>query len=233
LETQLHRTLKAHYAFNPEQQEIRVGRYRVDAVDQEGRLVEVQHAGLSAIRDKIADLLKRKHRVRLVKPIVANKWIVTLDERTRVPQRRRRSPKRGCQLDIFGELLHFTRVFPHKNLIVEVPLLDVEETRLPTKKRWHRAKPHKTIEQRIIAIGESLWLSTNRDLLDLADIPDQVVFDTAELATRLDRPRWFAQQVAYVLGKCGATEEVGKRGNTRLYQAVTSKARRSSSKKAA
>ncbi len=223
METELHRTLKAHYAFDPSQTEIRVGSYRIDAVDDQGRLVEVQHAGLSAIRDKIADLLSMKHRVRLVKPIVANKWIVTLDESGEKVQRRRRSPKRGTHQDIFAELLHFTRVFPHKNLVLEVPLIDVEETRIPRAKRWRRAKPYKTLEQKVLTIGESLWLTTHRDLLSLADVPDEITFDTAGLAAWIEKPRWFAQQVAYVLSRCGAVTEVGKRGNTRLYQAVVQK----------
>jgi hypothetical protein len=227
LETELHRTLKAHYAFDPSQTEVRIGSYRIDAIDDQNRLVEVQHAGLGAIRDKIADLLSLKHCVRIVKPIIANKWIVTLDAKGTSIARRRRSPKRSCHQDIFAELLHFTRVYPHKNLVLEVPLVDVEEIRLPKIKRWRRSKPYKTIEQRVLNIGESLWLTTNHDLLALADIPGNLIFDTATLAKWMDRPRWFAQQVAYVLKHCGAIAEVGKRGNSKLYQAVVKKASRS------
>ena len=220
METELHRTLKAYYAFDPSQTEVRIGNYRIDAIDDQNRLVEVQHAGLGAIRDKISDLLSLKHCVRIVKPIIANKWIVTLDAKGTSIARRRRSPKRSCHQDIFAELLHFTGVYPHKNLVLEVPLVDVEEVRLPKVKRWRRAKSYQTIEQRVLNIGESLWLTTNHDLLALADVPGDVIFDTATLATWMERPRWFAQQVAYVLKHCGAIAEVGKRGNSKLYQAV-------------
>jgi hypothetical protein len=32
--------------------------------------------------------------------------------------------------------------------------------------------------------------------------------------------RWFAQRIAYCLRSIGAIEEVGKTGNTRLYEAA-------------
>lgn len=222
METSLHRTLKARYAIDPSQTEIRLGKYRIDAIDEVGRLVEVQHAGLGAIRDKIADLLN-DHVVRIVKPIVAKKWIVTLDPQKGTVQRRRRSPKSGCHLNIFTELLHFTRVFPHPNLILEVPLIDVEETRMPVKKRWGRAKQYKVVDQKILSVGESLWLTKASDLFAMVNAPADAIFDTSMLAIWLERPRWFAQQAAYVLSRCGACTEAGKRGNSRLYQAVSIK----------
>ncbi len=50
---------------------------------------------------------------------------------------KRLSPKRGTILDLFDDLVHFMRVFPHKRLTLEVPLVDIEEwryllTELPT-----------------------------------------------------------------------------------------------------
>lgn len=230
METSLHRTLKARYATDASQTEIKLGKYRIDAIDEAGRLVEVQHAGLGAIRDKIADLLK-EHVVRVVKPIIANKWIVTLDPKKGTVQRRRRSPKRGYHLDIFTEMLHFTRVFPHPRLILEVPLIDVEETRRPKPKRWRRAKQYQVVDQTVLDVGDSLWLTEASDLFALVNAPADTTFDTAMLASWLERPRWFAQQTAYVLSRCGACVEAGKRGNNRLYKAAPVKAKRASTRK--
>lgn len=204
---------------DPKQTEVRVGRYKIDAIDSQQRLVEVQHAGLAAIRDKIADLLKQGHCVRLIKPVIANKWIVNLESRSGRVVSRRRSPKRESYRDIFADLLHFTRVFPHRNLVVEVPLLEIEECRVPKRIRRFRRKNYSIVDQSILSIGDSLILGTNSDLLALSDVPYDAIYDTAQLARWLDRPRWFAQQVAYVLKHCGASEEVGRRGNTRLYRA--------------
>jgi len=234
LETSLHRTLKARYASDASKTEIKLGKYRIDAIDEAGRLVEVQHASLGAIRDKIADLLK-DHVVRVVKPIIANKWIVTLDPKKGTVQRRRRSPKRRYHIDIFTEMLHFTQVFPHPKLILEVPLIDVEETRRPKPKRWRRAKQYEVVDQTVLEVGDSLWLTEASDLFALVNAPVDTTFDTTfdttMLATWLERPRWFAQQAAYVLSRCGACVEAGKRGNNRLYQAVPVKAKRTSPRK--
>ena len=99
----------------------RVGRYRIDVVRRR-ELVEIQLASLSAIRDKVASLAV-EHRVLLVKPLVARKLLV---KRARPGGRivaRRWSPKRATMLDLFEELVHFTRVFPRPRLTLEVLLM--------------------------------------------------------------------------------------------------------------
>jgi len=53
---------------------------------------------------------------------------------------RRLSPKRGQIVDLFDELVHFTRAFPHRRLTLEVPLVEVEERRYPghgRRRRWN------------------------------------------------------------------------------------------------
>ncbi len=74
METSLHRQLKNHYAAAGGLTEQRVGRYRIDVI-LDKQLVEIQLAPLSAIRDKIAALLK-KHEVLVVKPVIARKHLV-------------------------------------------------------------------------------------------------------------------------------------------------------------
>src|SRR5687768_11979556 len=129
METSLHRQLKALYAGDDGLQEVVCEGYRIDAI-RGGELIEIQHGSLAAIRDKIRRLLKG-HRVRIVKPIVANKLLVKLDKRGGIELNRRRSPKRGTLLNVFDELVYFTRVFPHEQLTLEVVLVDVEERRYP------------------------------------------------------------------------------------------------------
>ena len=99
METSLHRQLKAIYAGDDGCCEVVCDNYRIDAVRGD-ELIEIQHGSLAAIRDKIRKLLA-KHKVRIVKPIVANKLLVKLDERGGAELSRRRSPKRGTLLDVF------------------------------------------------------------------------------------------------------------------------------------
>ena len=112
METSLHRDLKKLYAGDVAQTEVRLGAYRIDAIVGD-TLFEIQHGALGAIRDKIRRLVVT-HDVVVVKPIVARKTLVKFDAGGTRELSRRASPKRGTLLDIFAELVYFTRAFPHR-----------------------------------------------------------------------------------------------------------------------
>jgi len=217
METSLHRQLKLHYAGEEGVVEVVCGGYRIDAVRGE-ELIEIQHGSLAAIRDKVRKLL-RKHRVRLVKPIVANKVLVKLEARGGAEVSRRRSPKRGTVLDVFDELVYFTRVFPHERLTLEVVLVDVEERRYPGhgKRRRRGARDFQIEDQLLVRVVESHTFASTACLRRLLPrrLPRQ--FHTGHLAERLKTPRWIAQRIAYCLREMGAVEVVGKQGNSILY----------------
>jgi len=223
METSLHRQLKAIYAGDEGLQEVVCEGFRIDAV-RSGELIEIQHGSLAAIRDKIRKLLAG-HRVRIVKPIVANKLLVKLDRRGGCETDRRRSPKRGVPLDLFDELIYFTRVFPHERLTLDAVLVDVEELRYPgrgKRRRRRRAAAEFQVEdQRLLRIVATHSFATAADLWRLLPrrLPKQ--FHTAHLAARLQAPRWTAQRIAYCLREMGAVEIAGKQGNAILYSQVT------------
>jgi len=217
METTLHRQLKEHYADDPERTEVSVGRYRIDAMAGD-ELIEIQHGSLAAIRDKIRCLLN-DHDVRIVKPLIANKRLVKRKRKNGRVVDRRRSPKRGQILDLFHELVYFTRVFPHPRLTLELLLVDVEEWRYPGhgRRRRRRAGDFIVEDQKLIEIHEARTFCTASDLLSL--LPDDLStpFDTGDIARLLGIDRWFAQRIAYCLRKMGAIESTGKRGNSLPY----------------
>jgi hypothetical protein len=218
METSLHRQLKALYAGDDGAQEIVCDGYRIDAV-RGGELVEIQHGSLAAIRDKVRRLLAR-HRVRVVKPIVANKLLVKFDARGGAELSRRRSPKRGVLLDVFDELVYFTRVFPHKRLTLEVVLVDVEEHRYPGSGRRRRRRPgsdFQIADQYLVKVADSHSFATAADLLRLLPRRLPAEFHTGHLAERMKTQRWAAQRIAYCLREMKAVDIVGKQGNAILY----------------
>lgn len=225
METSLHRQLKQHYAVGDAQQEVTLGGFRIDVVRGK-QLVEIQHGSLSAIRDKIRRLVRR-HEVLVVKPIVARKQLIKLDEKDGVVVERRLSPKQGTLLDIFDELIYFTRVFPHRNLTLEVPLVDVEEWRFPghgRRRRWRR-NDHEVADQKLVEVKAVHRFATAADLLTI--LPENLPrpFHTGDIANGLEIRRWIAQRIAYCLRKMGAVHEVGKRRNACLYEIGKSKRR--------
>ncbi len=218
METSLHRQLKEIYADGESQLEAALDAYRIDVVCG-GELVEIQHGSLAAIRDKVAKLLV-SHRVLVVKPIVSCKWIVRQDARGGRVLSRRRSPKQGGVLDLFHELVYFTRVFPHANLSLEVPLVEIEELRYPghgRRRRW-RANDHQIEDQKLLRVHRVHRFRSGDDLLRLLPKGLPAVFHTGHVAAGCEVPRWVAQRMTYCLRKMGLAEEAGKEGNARLYR---------------
>ena len=218
METSLHRQLKYHFAANSNSIEVTVDGFRIDAIDSDGFLVEIQHAGLGSIRDKAKKLLKNGHRLRIIKPLISCKWIETLDRDGGELLRRRKSPKKLAEVDIFRELIHFTQVFPSPRLTLEILSVECIEQRLDRVNKRKRRKQYKTLDQHLAKVGELNVLTGIADLWRILGNPKlPSTFDTKELAQYLEQPRWFAQQIAYTLNRCGATEITGKRGNAIVY----------------
>lgn len=195
-----------------------LGNYRIDVISR-GRLVEIQLASLAAIRDKICTLLE-DHHVVVVKPIIVQKTLVKRTKRHGPVVSRRRSPKCGTILDLFHEMVHFTSVFPHKRLTLEVPMIDIEEWRYPghgRRRRWRR-EDYRVEDQKLIAIHETHRFQTAADLARLITCPLPRLFHTGQLAESLGVHRWVAQRIAYCLRQTSAVHDVGKQGNTRLYE---------------
>jgi hypothetical protein len=218
METTLHQQLKRCYADDDSNTEVVMGRYRIDAI-RDGELIEVQCASLSAIRDKCQKLLQR-HQLRIVKPIISRIRIAKIKKPGGPITSRRMSPKRGSILDLFDELIYFTRVFPHPNLTIEAPLVHVEQIRSPAKKRrrrWH--KEYKVEDVKLESIEGTIELREPADLLELIGLPaDSGSFNTADIARATGRPRWVAQQIAYVLRKTGAIDACDRNRTGIIYQ---------------
>ena len=219
METTLHRQLKEHYCTADSEIEVKFGRYRIDVVTGD-RLIEIQHSGLAAISRKIAKLVE-SYEVDVVKPIVYRKRLVKLSRKNGKVMSQRLSPRKGGFLDLFDELLYFTRVFPHPNLRLITPIIEVEEIRYPGhgRRRWKRAGDFVVKDRILTSIVESESYSTAQDLHK--HLPKLTkTFDTKQIAEKLEIQRGQAQRMAYVMRKTGSIKQVGKKGNSLLYRKV-------------
>jgi hypothetical protein len=218
METSLHRDLKTLYADKDAQFEVSLGDYRIDVLSG-GRLVEIQHGSLAAIRDKVKTLLA-DHTVVVVKPIVVRKLLVKRARKGGPVVGQRLSPKRGTLIDLFDDLVHFTRVFPHRRLTLEVPLVDVEEWRYPghgRRRRW-RVNDYQVEDLKLVAVHATYRFQTAADLAKLVKGPLPRPFHTGHLAQSLQVRRGIAQRIAYCFRQTGAVRGVGKQGNSQLYE---------------
>ncbi len=216
METSLHRSLKQLYATQGSRTEAAVRGYRADVL-QEDMVVEIQASPLGAISRKVADLVQH-HRVLVVKPITHRRVLLRQSSPDADWNLRRLSPKRGCLIDVFDDLVRFTRVFPHPNLTIEVVLVDEEELRVPRRRRRFRRPDYRVQDRRLTAVVARRRLATADDLLGLLPPAVPSCFSTNVLAKHLDSSIWFARKVAYTLRHCGVTHVTGKQGNRLIYE---------------
>jgi hypothetical protein len=215
METSLHRTLKERYAAGGSgRPEIVVDGFRVDAVDQDGRLIEVQSGALGPLRGKLRRLLP-EHRIGIVKPVVLKRRLIRKSTPHGPVLSARQSPKRGKLFDVFDDLIGVVRVFPHANLEIEVLGVTIEEVRVP-RRRW---PGYKVVDRCLGEIHETQSIVDARDLWTLLPpgCQGRKPFTTHELAQTLERPLSFAQRIAYCLRLTGAARVVGKQGNRLIY----------------
>lgn len=214
--TTLHQQLKQHYVADESRHEIDMAGYRIDAIDEQNRLIEIQCASLLAIRDKVQDLT-REHKVVVVKPLAARKKLLKKARRNGKVISSRYSPARQTLPYIFLELVHFTSAFPNPNLQLDVLLTEQEEIRVPPKRKTWRRK-HSVQDRRLVDVYECCSISTPQDLWTMlnANIPE--VFTTADLAKGASMPRWLAQKAAYCFRHMNHITACGKQGNAIEYR---------------
>jgi hypothetical protein len=218
-ERPLHASLKRWYAEPGDRTEVAVDGYVIDLVRGD-LLIEVQTRGLSSARHKVAALLGRGHRLRVIFPIAVDTWIVKFDAVAGVLSRRR-SPRHGIASDVFAELVSIATLLADPGLEIDLVLIEMEERRFHAPGGPWRRKGWTVEERRLVEVLGTLRLRGVADLAAFlpAGLPER--FTTADLASRLGRPRRAAQQMAYCLRSVAVIDAVGKRGHVIEYCVVT------------
>lgn len=195
-----------------------VDSYRIDAISDR-RLFEIQCASLSAIRDKVATLVEQ-YEVVVVKPLPVRTLITRMKYKAVIEQRY--SPKRATIWDLFEDLVHFVKAFPHPNLELRVVSIEQEEIRRPPKRKRWRGPNYRVEDRSLLEVVDETSFYEAADFAALLpeDLPEE--FGTSELSDTAGIPRWLAQKVMYVLRECGAVDVTGKSGNAWRYRIASS-----------
>ena len=219
-EKSLHAALKAHYARPGDVMEAVVDGYVIDLVRDE-LLIEVQTGNFAALKDKLGALLD-EHRVLLIYPIAQTKWIVKVaaneDQATGERLSRRRSPKRGCCLDVFDELVRIPHLLGHSNLTLELALCTIDEIRCDDGRgRWRR-KGVSILDQELLNVLNTVRLSRPADFVALLPEGLPEPFTNRALAEAAGIRLRLAQRVTYTLRRMGGLQQVGYEGRAHLYR---------------
>ena len=129
-ESSLHNTLKLFYAEKTRgRTEVNEDGHIYDVVAQNNHIYEIQTKNLSALFNKIQDVLNHKRKITLVYPLVITNTIyLTREDGSLVSKRK--SPRKGHILDIFGELTKLYPLLLDKNFTLEILEIDMIEHRL-------------------------------------------------------------------------------------------------------
>ena len=213
-EKALHASLKQWYARPGDRLEVAVDGFVIDIV-RDDLLIEIQTRNFSSIKSKLTKLV-HCHRVRLVYPIVQEKWIVRSANGNGERVIRRKSPKKGRMEDLFWELVSIPQLILNPNFSLEVLMIRGEEVRRRRVRRGWLIEGRRlldVLDQR--SFGESAdWLRFLPDGLEL--------FTTSDLASRMNTRRELAQKMAYCLREARMIELIGKRGRANLYRVPSS-----------
>ena len=214
-EKPLHASLKQWYARPGDRFEVPVDGFVIDIV-RDDLLIEIQTRNFASINSKLCKLTQ-SYQVRLVYPVVQEKWIVrsaTNDGRTAV---RRKSPKRGRLEDLFWELVSIPQLLSNPNFSLEVLMISEEELRrYESKRRWRR-KGWVVEGRRLVDVLDRRLFGASSDWLTF--VPDGLEsFTTKDLATIADTRRDLAQKMAYCLRHTKMIELIGRQGRANLYR---------------
>ncbi len=220
-ERSLHAALKKWYARRGDKIEVPLEGFHIDLVRGD-LLIEIQTRNFFALKKKLPKLLEQ-HRLRLVHPIAAEKWLVRVAADGITEISRRRSPKRGTFEDIFDELVSIPALLDHPNFSLEILLIHEEEIR---RVRGAGEKPAKRTrfprdwdrhDHRLLQVVDSRVITSLDDLRAFLPSNLPTPFTNRDLARTLGGHYSRAQSMTYVMRQIGILERVGKRGRAILY----------------
>ena len=215
-EKPLHASLKQWYARPGDRFEVPVDGFVIDIV-RDDLLIEIQTRNFASINSKLHKLT-RSYEVRLVYPVVQEKWIVRSANDDRGIAVRRKSPKRGRVEDLFWELVSIPQLLANPNFSLEVLMIREEETRRyeGKRKKW-RSKGWVIEGRRLVDVMDQRLFRRSADWL--AFVPDGLEsFTTKDIATVAATRRELAQKMAYCLRQSRMIELIGKQGRSNLYR---------------
>ena len=214
-EKPLHASLKQWYARPGDRFEVAVDGFVIDIV-RDDLLIEIQTRNFSSIKSKLTNLT-RSHRVRLIYPIVHEKWIVRPANGNGGRDVRRKSPKRGRMEDLFWELVSIPQLLCNPNFSVEVLLITEEEVRRYVGKRAWRRRGWRVEERRLLKVVEQRLFVKPADWMEF--LPGGLdLFTTSDLANGMNARTELAQKMAYCLREGRMIELIGRRGRSNLYR---------------
>jgi hypothetical protein len=215
-ESGLHRALKFRYAGIGGETETPVGGYVADGIRGDGEIIEVQTGSFGPLKEKVPELCLRG-RVKIIHPIIVNKYIDVFDEAGK-KQYRRKSPRRGGEWDLFKALLYAPALPLVPGLSIELALVDVLEKRVQDGRGSWRRRGLSIAGRELAAWHGAVSLDSPDDYRRFIPFAKNERFTSRDLAEKAHIQPPLARKTLYVLTKMGITKQIGKQGNAWIYK---------------
>jgi hypothetical protein len=214
-ESELHRALKFHYSGYDGVTETVVGGYVCDARTSAGEIIEVQTGTFGPLKQKVK-FLTEYGKVRVIHPIVVQKYIELFDNEGKFLHRRK-SPRSGSVWDLFNALVYAPELPLLPRLTVELALVDIVEKRVDDGAGSWRRKGVSIAGRSLGAWRESLVLQKPGDYRVFIPFKGKEPFTVRSFALAAGISVSIARKTVYVLSKIGMIERAGKQGNAIVY----------------
>jgi hypothetical protein len=215
-ESGLHRALKFRYTGAGGKTEAGVGTFVADGISEDGEIIEVQTGSFGPLKRKMADLTSRG-RVRIVHPIIVNKYIEVFDTAGN-KQYRRKSPRKGSEWDLFYALLYAPELPRIPGLTIELALVDILETRIQDGKGSWRRRGVSITGRELAACRGTISFNSPADYRRFIPFDQGEAFTSGDLRKKAHIQGPLASKALYVLVKMDLIKRIGKKGNSWVYK---------------
>jgi len=200
-----------------DQLEAEVEGYYIDIL-RENKAIEVQTRNIGKIAKKVLKLAEIIP-VEIIFPIQKLKFITKMSsDGKRLGQRK--SPKQGRMTDLFDELVRASNIFDHPSVSFTVLMIEAEEIWKDDGLGSWRRKGWSISERKLIKIFSAQTFHTPEDLLSLLPRSLPSPFTNRQLAEGLRIQPRSAGKITYTLRKMKVLEQVGKHGNSYLFEII-------------
>jgi hypothetical protein len=214
-ESSLHRTLKFRYTGGSGRTEETVAGFVADGINGDGEFIEVQTGSFGPLKKKLREF-SALGRVKIIHPIVINKYIEVFDEKGKRLYRRK-SPRRGSEWDLFNCLLYAPELITLPGLSIELAVVDVTEKRIRDGRGSWRRRGISIRDREMAAWHGCLNLAGPADYCRFVPFGEKETFTVRDLAEKTGINAGLARKCLYVLAKAGFVTRIGRRGNALVY----------------
>lgn len=217
-ESSLHNDIKCWYGTEGDRYEAYCDGYIIDIIRGD-LLIEIQTGNFSSIKPKICNLIP-SHKIKLIYPIISEKWISLIDSNTNTCIKRRKSPLKKAFVNIFDELVYMPELILNDNFSIVLIQITTEEIRRNDGEGSWRRKGISIMDKKLLEVNNTFELNENTDFLKLFkyEIPDK--FTNKELAEIEDISLSLSRKATYCLTRMNLLKFSGKRGRENVYTVI-------------